>query len=92
MHGIMDIQNNLRPTLCFKHMDNYVRDPTQSNIPSTRLLKKLFSAQLVGLLHNHNGLHWGLSLMIHKGQRIHVLYLDSLNNTYPDLDNDIKLF
>jgi hypothetical protein len=32
-----------------------------------------------------------LSLMIHKGQRIHVLYLDSLNNTYPDLDNDLKL-
>ena len=73
-------------------MDNYVRDPTQSNLPSTRLLKELFSAQLVGLLHNHNGLHWGLSLMIHKGQRIHVLYLDSLNNTYPDLDNDLKLF
>ena len=30
--------------------------------------------------------------MLHKGQRIHVLYLDSLNNTYPDLDNDLKLF
>ena len=30
--------------------------------------------------------------MIHKGQRIHVLYLDSLNNTYPNLDNDFKLF
>ena len=30
--------------------------------------------------------------MIHKGQRIHVLYLDSLNNTYPDLDNDLQHF
>ena len=73
-------------------MDNYVRDPTHSNIPSTRLIKELFSAQLVGLLHNHNGLHWGLSLMLHKGQRLHVLYLDSLNNRYPDLDHDLQLF
>ena len=30
--------------------------------------------------------------MIHKGQRIHVLYLDSLNNIYPDLDNDLQHF
>ena len=65
MHAILDIQNNLRPNLCFKHMDNYVRDPTQSNLPSTRLLKELFSAQLVGLLHNHNG--WA-----HTSHRHHV--------------------
>ena len=82
----------MRPNVCFKHMDNYVRDPTHSNIPSTRLIKELFSAKLVGLLHNHNGLHWGLSLMLHKGQRLHVLYLDSLNNRYPDLDHDLQLF
>ena len=92
IHAIMDIQNTMRPNVCFKHMDNYVRDPTHSNIPSTRLIKELFSAQLVGLLHNHNGLHWGLSLMLHKGQRLHVLYLDSLNNRYPDLDHDLQLF
>ena len=30
--------------------------------------------------------------MIHKGQRIHVIYLDSFNNTYPELDNDLRLF
>jgi Ulp1 family protease len=30
--------------------------------------------------------------MIHKGQRIHVLYLVSLNNIYPDLDNDLQHF
>ena len=29
--------------------------------------------------------------MLHKGQRIHVIYLDSLNNTNPDLDNDLQL-
>ena len=82
----------MRPNVCFKHMDNYVRDPTHSNVPSNQLLKELFSAQLLGLLHNHNGVHWGLSLMIHKGQRIHVLYLVSLNNIYPDLDNDLQHF
>jgi len=92
IHAILDIHNNMRPKMCFKHLDNYVRDPTHSNVPSHRLLKELFSAQLVGLLHNHNGVHWGLSLMIHKGQRIHVIYLDSLNNTYPELDNDLRLF
>jgi hypothetical protein len=30
--------------------------------------------------------------MIHKGQCIYVLYLDSLNNIYPDLDNDLHHF
>ena len=30
--------------------------------------------------------------MLHKGQRLHVLYLDSLNNRYPDLDHDLQLF
>ena len=89
---IMDIHNSMRPKMCFRHLDNYVRDPTHSNVPSNRLLKELFNAQLVGLLHHHNGVHWGLSLMIHKGQRIHVINLDSLNNTYPDLDNDLQLF
>ena len=44
------------------------------------------------LLHNHNEVHWGLSLMIHKGQRIHVIYLDSFKNIYPDLNNDHQLF
>ena len=61
IHAILDIHNNMRPKVCFKHLDNYVRDPTHSNVPSHRLLKELFSAQLVGLLHNHNGVHWGLS-------------------------------
>ena len=92
IHAILDIHNNMRPKVCFRHLDNYVRDPTHSNVPSHRLLKELFSAQLVGLLHNHNGAHWGLSLMLHKGQRIHVIYLDSLNNTYPELSNDLQLF
>ena len=27
IHAIMDIQNTMRPNVCFKHMDNYVRDP-----------------------------------------------------------------
>ena len=57
IHAIMDIQNNIRPKQCFKHMDNNVRDPSHSNTPSNRLRKELFSAQLVGLLHNHNGVH-----------------------------------
>ena len=30
--------------------------------------------------------------MIHKDQRIHVIYLDFLNNIYPDLNNDLQLF
>jgi hypothetical protein len=92
IHAVLDIQNTMRSRVCFRHMDNYVRDPAHSNIPSHRLLKELFSAQLVGLLHNHNGTHWGLSLMLRKGQRLHVIYLDSLNNTYPELDNDLRLF
>ena len=58
IHAIMDIQNTMRPNVCFKHMDNYVRDPTHTNLPSARIIKDLFSAHLVGLLHNHNGLHW----------------------------------
>ena len=44
IHAILDIQNTMRPNVCFKHMDNYVRDPTHSNLPSVRLLKELFSA------------------------------------------------
>ena len=73
-------------------MDNWVRDPLRTNTPSRRLLQQLFKAEAFLLLHNHDNLHWGLSITLRKANHHHVLYLDSLNLRYPALEEDLTQF
>ena len=43
-------------------------------------------------LHNHDNTHWGLSITLRKANHHHIIYLDSLNNRYPALEEDLTHF
>ena len=50
------------------------------------------SSATVLLLHNHDNVHWGLSITLRKANHHHVLCADSLNNRYPVLEEDLTHF
>ena len=88
----MDLHGTSTPALYNGHLDNWVRDPQRTNTPSRRHLQQLYSASAVLLLHNHDGVHWGLSITLRKANHHHVLYIDSLNQRHPDLEADLTHF
>ena len=92
LHALLHHQTTECPSICTRHINNYVRDPTHTNTPSRALLMDLFQAPITALLHNHDGLHWGLSLLIRREHNFHIMHLESLNNRYPDLERDLRLF
>jgi hypothetical protein len=92
LRALLDLQGSTTPTIYTGHLDNWGRDPLRSNTPSRRLLQQLFSAHTVLFLHNHDNVHWGLSITLRKANHHHVLYLDSLNNRYPALEEDLTHF
>jgi hypothetical protein len=55
-------------------------------------MQRLFNAGAVLFLHNHDNIHWGLSITLRKATHHHVLYLDSLNLRYPALEDDLNHF
>jgi hypothetical protein len=60
--------------------------------PSRRLLQRLFTTVTVILLHNHDNLHWGLSITIRKATHHRILYLDQLNLRYLAIEDDLIHF
>jgi hypothetical protein len=88
----MDLHGTSTPALYNGHLDNWVRDKQRMNTPSRRHLQRLYSASAVLLLHNHDGAHWGLSITLRKANHHHVLYIDSLNQRHPDLEDDLTHF
>ena len=92
LRALLDLQSSTTPTIYTGHLDNWVRDPLQSNTPSRRLLQQLFQAHTILLLHNHDNTHWGLSITLRKANHHHIIYLDSLNNRYPALEEDLTHF
>ena len=92
LHALLQLQTLECPSICTRHLDSYVRDPTRTNTPSRALLRDLFQAPITALLHNHDSSHWGLSLLLRREHNFHIIYLDSLNNKYPDLKQDLRHF
>ena len=92
LRALLELHSTPTPAIYAGHLDNWVRDPLRTNTPSRRLLQQLFRAEAVLLLHNHDNLHWGLSITLRKTNHHHVLYLDSLNLRYPALEMDLTHF
>jgi hypothetical protein len=92
LRALLELQSAPTPAIFAGHLDNWVRDPLRTNTPARRLLQQLYKAEAILLLHNHDNVHWGLSITLRKANHHHVLYLDSLNQRHPELDEDLTHF
>jgi hypothetical protein len=57
LRALLELHCASTPAIYAGHLDNWVRDPLRTYTPSRRLLQRLFTADAVLLLHNHNNLH-----------------------------------
>ena len=57
LRALLELNGTSTPTIYTSHIGNWVRDPLRSNTPTRSLLQRLYKAEAVLLLHNHDNVH-----------------------------------